>query len=476
MRDSLDRATRTFAFQCAVFILLWSATTHHQRFQNQVAISRQDFLHALTVHGEWFIDRYHENTPDKAYANQHYYSDKAPATSFLLLPVYWLGTRALSAMGIDLESARAWRILDWMSLALVFSPVLSYAVLRAIRSISRELRPGSAWMLVAGVALGGMPVVYAGSCFSHCLAFSALTLALVELELFSQDRCPQPAGLTRGGVWLGLALASEYTVGVTVVAIALYACRHGTWRRVGALLSGLALPCLMIPIYSYFTIGNAFQLPYSYQASFPQMQEGLYGIRAPSVRLAWILLFSPERGLFYWSPVLLPVLAGLYWMARSQPARGAMVAMVFLVNVVIFSGRDFDWLAGVSYGPRYLTAVVPVLLLPGVHAFKAMPAVTSVMAFLSIAITGFAYLTNPMSYGDPNPFVGTMFRALQQGDVALTVWQFLFHPVIGAALHFGLLLVGSVVLWMRGSALSRKAVIDVDQMLPAMPEVLPKPG
>ena len=475
MRDTHNRATGVFAVQCAMFILIWSVAAHHQRFQNQVAISRQDFLHALTVHGEWFIDRYHENTPDKAYANQHYYSDKAPGTSFLLLPVYWLGTRALSAMGVDLESARAWRILDWVSVALMFSSVLSYAVFRAVQSISREVRPGSAWILVAGVALGGMPIVYSGSCFSHCLVFSALTLALVELGLFSQDRCPQTAGLIRGGMWLGLALASEYTVGVTVVAIALYACRQRAWRKVGALLVGLALPCLMIPIYSYLTIGNAFQLPYSYQASFPQMQEGLYGIRAPSVRLAWILLFSPERGLFYWSPVLMPVLAGLYWMARSQAALGGMVAIVFLVNVVIFSGRDFDWLAGVSYGPRYLTAVVPLLLLPGVHACRAIPVVTSVIAFLSIAITGFAYLTNPMSYGDPNPFVGTMLHALQQGDVALTVWQSLLDPVTGVALHFVLLFVGCATLWMRGSGLLRQGIHELNHTLPATPEVIPNP-
>jgi hypothetical protein len=66
-------------------------------------VSRLDLLHALVVQGTVSIDAYHENTPDKAAYDGHYYSDKAPGTGALALLRNAVAVRLLHRIGEDTE-------------------------------------------------------------------------------------------------------------------------------------------------------------------------------------------------------------------------------------------------------------------------------------------------------------------------------------------------------------------------------------
>ena len=50
--------------------------------------SRYDLVRAVVEQGSGQIDTYHENTGDAAFYAGHWYSDKAPGTALLGLPVY----------------------------------------------------------------------------------------------------------------------------------------------------------------------------------------------------------------------------------------------------------------------------------------------------------------------------------------------------------------------------------------------------
>ena len=50
---------------------------------------RMDLVFAIVDQGTLAIDDYRSNTGDYAHFGDHYYSDKAPGTSFLGVPVYW---------------------------------------------------------------------------------------------------------------------------------------------------------------------------------------------------------------------------------------------------------------------------------------------------------------------------------------------------------------------------------------------------
>ena len=78
------------------------------------------------------------------------------------------------------------------------------------------------------------------------------------------------------------------------------------------------------------------------------------------------LLFSPTRGLFVYSPFLLTLLFCLPALLRDRQYRGlaAAIGSAVVLQVAFYGGTD--WRQGFSWGPRWLTDMLPMLfwLLP----------------------------------------------------------------------------------------------------------------
>ncbi|NJM40477.1 MAG: hypothetical protein HC853_06790 [Anaerolineae bacterium] len=75
-------------------ILLLCYSYFFPRWQDQNVNSRLDMVVAVVDDGTFMIDNYVANTVDYAKVGEHYYSDKAPGTAFLGIPVY-AGLRVL---------------------------------------------------------------------------------------------------------------------------------------------------------------------------------------------------------------------------------------------------------------------------------------------------------------------------------------------------------------------------------------------
>jgi hypothetical protein len=158
-------------------------------------------------------------------------------------------------------------------------------------------------------------------------------------------------------------LASEFTAGLIVVGIGVWVLRLG-WDRALWFLVGAVPPLLLIPAYSWVCLGNPFTLPYSHQASFAAMSEGLYAIKWPDPEPAYKLLASPTRGLFFWTPFLLMAGFGYWRLIERSPSWFWFTYGLPLLQVIVISGRVWDWLAGFTLGPRYLAPILPLLALP----------------------------------------------------------------------------------------------------------------
>src|SRR5216684_9234062 len=63
--------------------------------------SRFDLVRAIVEQRTLRIDAYHQNTEDKAFANGHYYSDKAPGLALLAVPIAVAARPWLQAAGVD---------------------------------------------------------------------------------------------------------------------------------------------------------------------------------------------------------------------------------------------------------------------------------------------------------------------------------------------------------------------------------------
>ena len=123
------------------------------------------------------------------------------------------------------------------------------------------------------------------------------------------------------------------------------------------------------------------------------------------------LLFSPNRGLIVFSPVVLIAFAGMAaaWRARrTTPALACSVAAV--VQIAAYSFYSVWW-GGHTFGPRYLLDVLPLLVPAGAlgaaaagrRPFTAAAALAAVAVSIVISATGaFCYPaerwnTDPMS-------------------------------------------------------------------------------
>ena len=206
---------------------------------------------------------------------------------------------------------------------------------------------------------------------------------------------------------------------------------------------------MLVPAYSWATIGTPFDLPYSFQARFPEMREGLYAIKWPNLDIAARLLFSPARGLFFWSPFLL---LAVYGEAALRDKGWWLCVALPLLHIAVISGRAWDWQAGPCIGPRYLAPVLPLLALSCATGVAALPRVALVLGVVSVAMTTVTIAAGPLLRAEtPNPlsFLVWDFRHLNLNPslgrlVGLPEWLSLlaFCALLAAGMTYAVWLAG----------------------------------
>lgn len=130
--------------------------------------------------------------------------------------------------------------------------------------------------------------------------------------------------------------------------------RHKNWRQ--TLLNGLGVSfggfLGFVPqmITWWFLFGNPLYSPYSGQLFWTEP----YFLET---------LFSTFHGLFFYAPVLLLVIPGLWWLGKCGDRwRAAAIGLVWLTLTYIVS-INVAWWAGASFGNRYFLALTPLFVL-----------------------------------------------------------------------------------------------------------------
>jgi hypothetical protein len=89
------------------------------------------------------------------------------------------------------------------------------------------------------------------------------------------------------------------------------------------------------------------------------------------------VLFSVQKGVFFWTPLLLLAVAGLAGLAHSQHSARAFVvpAAIFLVLNTYIIASWWDWQFGASFGHRAFVDALPIFAV-GLAAFFQWSSVT----------------------------------------------------------------------------------------------------
>jgi hypothetical protein len=306
------------------------------------------------------------------------YAAKAPATSWLEVPVVWAVGRAFRSPGRAPEKDD---YIFWCRWLLLILPTIGFW-LRARRFLEGlAVEPALAQAAVLCGALGSLSLTYGQMASGHQLA--ALCLGLGFFAAFergdggSSRRLRDSAAV---GLWLALSVAAEYPSAPAAALLGLgwLYLRRPSPRDLAAASLGALLPALLLLHFHRAAFGSILSTPYGHlenPAFVRDLSPGLMGISLPSWERLWGGFFSPTLGLFFWAPwCALAVPAGFSLVLgafneRRRAARGARgpvspVEMGALASLLVAYYSFFQlthslWRSGWTVGPRYVTPLVP---------------------------------------------------------------------------------------------------------------------
>lgn len=395
----------------------WNQTSHY------------DLIRSLNQ-DKTTIDRYQENTGDKAFYKGHWYSARAPGLALYSLPFY----DALNFVG-----AESWTDAhvappnhpgdEMIYLIGLWSNVLpGLLLLLLVGHLAERLQPGYGAATAVILGLGTMTLPLSTLLFSH--VFTAfLGFAAFALMWHEREGPPNPWYLWVAGLLMGYAGASEYPLFFVALVLGVYLLSRrdsftplGVLRRAGAYIFGGLIGIVPLLLYNHYAFHSWTHLAYS---SIPRQQQGFFGIGVPSLRVMATLLLD-SRGLLTISPVLIMGAVGT-WMLykRGKRAEALTIAGVCVCYVGYNSGYYLPF-GGGFMGPRFLMTMLPFLALPIGIALARYPGPTIALAGVSLTTTIIATITHPLIGYETEAI--TWMRYVREG---------FFQPTIASAYGAG---------------------------------------
>jgi hypothetical protein len=283
-------------------------------------------------------------------------------------------------------------------LAASFVAALSVSLLYLL--LRRRTKASIALLLTLAYAFGTTTwVISSQALWQHGMA----ELLVIGALLFFTATCTVPRTLA-AGLLLGLIACNRPPDVFLAAALGCYGLFWAGRRRALLLAVAAVLPMVLLLLYNFRAAGNLL---------------GGYGVIGKAQffshdLLAGVagLLVSPTRGLLVFSPFLLFLALAWRYRPRSREERGLTLAMCAGVAIQILLYAKSDWRGGLSWGPRYMTDLLPLLmwmLVPVVAALRgfgrACFLVATGVAIAIEAIGAFSYsgsLDLPIYAGDRN--------------------------------------------------------------------------
>jgi hypothetical protein len=354
--------------------------------------SRLDMVVAVVDEHTFRIDNYVKNTVDYAKVGEHYYSDKAPGAAFLGIPIYAGVKWVLDLPWVDrletrLEANPAFRATLNPEGTGILKEKVQFAAAEVVISFFLSLLPTLVIALLMARLLGkwgmGLPIriglplayglltpvfAYANTFYSHqlsaALCFSVFAWANFAARPFSRK------GIFLAGLALAWAVISEYPAALLAGIVGLYIllglARQKVWQRIGFLVLGSIAPLAGWMAYNTFLFGGPLSLGYSYSEQWTvQHHTGFMSLTAPRLDALWGISFSPFRGLFLLSPILLYALFGfVLWGLSRERVTEFWIVLGGVAATFLFNICSIMWWGGFAVGPRYVLPALPFLVLP----------------------------------------------------------------------------------------------------------------
>jgi hypothetical protein len=362
--------------EAALFALVFGAYAYFYQAGGWNQNSRFDLTRAIVEQGTIAIDAFHENTGDKAERDGHWYSDKAPGLSWLMVPPYaavHLVRPGAVAAGAYLSTVFALGLPSALAAVLMFRLGLLLGLSAA----------GSA-AIACAYALGTLAFPYSTILYGHQLQAA---LGFAAFALVAARRAPFAAGLL-----LGYAVCVDYTAALLALVVTAYAASRLGARGALRVIAGGVIPAMALGAYHAAAFGHPLALPYHFVLQEHRRQGWFMGIGAPDPAVLGKLLWGEYRGLFFSSPWLLAGIPGFVALAgRGFRAEAAAAATTFAAYLLMNAGL-VDWHGGWAMGPRYLIPAIPFLAVGAMGFIPAASRARRVAAIAGGVLASFSFV------------------------------------------------------------------------------------
>jgi len=308
-------------------------------------------------YGTFRIDRYHEKTCDKAYINGHYYTDKAPLPTYIVLPFFGI----LNSFGLikpgengSLFGKHIYILGGILTASLPFSIL----VLMIFIKIRKHDLPVSPVLLATLPFYSSFIFLFAGTYFAHVLSGILLIGSTIYLKrenyLFS-------------GLFAGLSFLCEFNLAVIFLVWGVQLITRYRKLKPAVIFSAGVMPSVIfIMIYNYVFSGSPFTMLYKFH-NFGEIHSD-YGFLSPTFKSVWGLSLSGYKGLLFYSPFLILV---FFIALKSMKEKGFFTLLthpLLLSSVVyfFFIASYFGWWGGWTQGSRLLLASAMLLTYEGI--------------------------------------------------------------------------------------------------------------
>jgi len=293
----------------------------------------------------------------------------------LIAPLYIPAVAYLHLRGwTDARLDRLARVMEKVCASLIaaLSASLLFLLLR------RRAKATIALLLTLAFAFGTTTwVIGSQALWQHGMA----ELLVIGTLLFLTAPCTTPRTIA-AGLLLGLIGANRPPDVILAAALGVYGLYWAGRRRAPLLVAGAVLPMMVVILYNVSVSGNVaggYGLLGHAQFFAHALLEGVGGV-----------LVSPTRGLLVFSPFLIFLILVWRYRPRDRDERNLTLAMSVAAALQILLYAKADWRSGLSWGPRYMTDLLPFLvwmLVPVVAALRGIGRVAFVIAVgVSIAI------------------------------------------------------------------------------------------
>ncbi|HSY52322.1 MAG TPA: hypothetical protein VLC46_26200 [Thermoanaerobaculia bacterium] len=262
------------------------------------------------------------------------------------------------------------RVMEKLSASFLaaLSASLLYLLLR------RRAKPPIALLLTLAYAFGTTTWVIS----SQALWQQGMAgLLVIGALLFLTAPCTAPRALA-AGLLLGLIAGNRPPDIILAAMLGAYGLFWAGRRRAPLLAVAAAVPMVMVLLYNLHVAGNV---------------GGGYGLigkarffEHPLLPGVGGLLVSPTKGLLVFSPFLLFLVLAWRHLPRFREDRLLTLAMSIAVVIQIVLYAKADWRGGESWGPRYMTDLLPLLIWMLVPVVAALHGVGRVCFLIAVGV------------------------------------------------------------------------------------------